>query len=327
MREGSEFEPADLEQLSERIDTIRRALAAVVVGQEQVVDQILTALFTGGHVLLEGVPGVAKTLIARGVAAATGLQFRRIQFTPDLMPADIVGTNVFEFQAGRFRLQKGPVFTQVLLADEINRTPPKTQAALLEAMAEGQVTIDGETHALAEPFFVMATQNPLEHEGTYPLPEAQLDRFLMKVLVGYPDADDEVRIYQRFLDGTLDLLPREVGIQAVLAAEDVAAARGVLGRVHVEEKVLVYVRTIVEATRASRHLSFGASPRAGMALIACGRTRAALDGRDYVIPDDVKGMAPPVLRHRLLPTPEAELEGRDAEKVLEEILDETEVPR
>jgi MoxR-like ATPase len=327
MSDMEEGRGPDLEQLSDRVGRVREALGTVVVGQDEVVEEILTALFTGGHVLLEGVPGVAKTLIARGVAAALGLEFRRIQFTPDLMPADIVGTNVFEFQSGRFRLQKGPVFTQVLLADEINRTPPKTQAALLEAMAEGHVTIDGETHALAEPFFVMATQNPLEHEGTYPLPEAQLDRFLMKVLVDYPGRDEEVRIYQRFLEGTLHLLPRDVGLEPVLEPGDVQAVRGSLGRVHVEEGLLGYVRSLVEATRASRHLSFGASPRAGMALIAAARTRAALDGRDYVIPDDIKRMARPVMRHRLLPTPEAELEGLDAEKVLGRVLDEVEVPR
>jgi MoxR-like ATPase len=327
MNQESDFETPDLAELSSRVDRIREALGGIVVGQQRVIDEILTALFTGGHVLLEGVPGVAKTLIARGIAAAAGLEFRRIQFTPDLMPADIVGTNVFEFQSGRFRLQKGPVFTQVLLADEINRTPPKTQAALLEAMAEGQVTIDGTTHELAEPYFVMATQNPLEHEGTYPLPEAQLDRFLMKVLVGYPSDDEEVLIYRRFLDGTLHLLPRQVGLEPVLTAEDVAAARRTLGRIHVEEGILIYVRKLVEATRESRHLSFGASPRAGMALIACARTHAALDGRDYVIPDDIKRMAAPVLRHRLLPTPEAELEGRDAEGILVSLLDEVEVPR
>jgi MoxR-like ATPase len=316
-----------LEEFARSASTLRDALRGVIVGQERPIDEILAALFCGGHVLLEGVPGVAKTLLARCLAQSLGLNFRRIQFTPDLMPADVTGTNVFDFHNGRFQLQKGPVFTQVLLADEINRTPPKTQSALLEAMAEGQVTIDGTSHPLGDPFFVLATQNPLEHEGTYPLPEAQLDRFLMKVVIGYPEPDEELAIYRGFTEGRLALLTQELPVGAVLAGDALPRMRAALGEIHVEDKILGYVREIVGATRQSRELSHGASPRAGMALIAVARAWAAMDGRTFVIPDDVKRAALPVLRHRLLSTPEAELEGRDASTTLSAILERIEVPR
>jgi MoxR-like ATPase len=326
MTETTPPQHPSIEDVARQAEALRAAVGAAVVGQTEPIDEILCALLAGGHVLLEGVPGVAKTLLARSLATALGLAFNRIQFTPDLMPSDITGTSVFDFQARAFQLQRGPVFTQVLLADEINRTPPKTQAALLEAMAEGQVTIDGVSHRLDAPFFVIATQNPLEHEGTYPLPEAQLDRFLAKVLVGYPEPADELAIYRRFTGGQIELAPTARAVERVEGV-DVSALREVVRTIHVEENVLDYVRRLVAATRTSTHLAFGASPRAGLALIAVARARAALDGRGFVLPDDVKALAPPVLRHRLLPTAEAELEGQTAEAVLQGLLDTLEVPR
>ena len=316
---------SELVELRKTAEALRAAVGQVVVGQQRVVDEVLCALMSGGHVLLEGVPGVAKTLLARTLAASLDLQFRRVQFTPDLMPADVVGTKVFDLQKGVFHLEKGPVFTQVLLADEINRTPPKSQAALLEAMQERQVTIDGETHPLPSPFFVLATQNPLDHEGTYPLPEAQLDRFLMKVLVDYPAEPEELEVYRRFLDGRLEL-------DAVSTVQPVPGAsldgmRAALGQVHVEEAVIGWGRQLIALTRSSRRLAIGASPRAGMALLAASRAHAALDGRAFVTPDDVKRMARPVLRHRLLVTPDAELDGQDADRVLTGLLESLDVPR
>jgi len=316
---------SELDELRTTAEALKASIGEVVVGQERVVGEVLCALLSGGHVPLEGVPGVAKTLLARTLSASLGLRFKRVQFTPDLMPADVVGTQVFDLNEGRFHLEKGPVFTQVLLADEINRTPPKTQAALLEAMQERQVTIDGTSHALPSPFFVVATQNPLDHEGTYPLPEAQLDRFLMKVVVDYPSEREELEVYRRFLDGRLelDVLDR---VERV-TGPGLPAMRAALSQVHVEDKVVAWVRALVGLTRQSRRLAIGASPRAGMALLGAARAHAALDGRAFVTPDDVKRMAPPVLRHRLLTTPDAELDGHDADKVLAGLLDSLDVPR
>ncbi|MFZ5476611.1 MAG: AAA family ATPase [Myxococcota bacterium] len=310
--------------VTERADALRGALARAVVGQRGAVTELCVALLAGGHVLLEGVPGVAKTLLARSLASALGLGFRRVQFTPDLMPADIVGTHIFDLATQRFVLQRGPVFTQVLLGDEINRAPPKTQAALLEAMEERQVTIDGETLPLPDPFFVVATQNPLDHEGTYPLPEAQLDRFLLKVVVRYPEPADERAVYRRFLDHGA---PRAQDVPRVLAAEELGVLRAAVARVHVEDKLLDYTIAIVDATRRARLFLAGASPRAGVALLAAARAHAALEGRAFVIPDDVKRMAAPVLRHRLPVTADAELEGRTSEAVLAQILAALEAPR
>ena len=317
----------DLDRLRDTADAIRNAVRGVVVGQDAVIEEILAALLAGGHVLLEGVPGVAKTLLARALAASLGLEFRRIQFTPDLMPADVMGTNVFDLEQRRFHLQRGPVFTDVLLADEINRTPPKTQAALLEAMAEQQVTIDGTSYPLGERFFVIATQNPLEHEGTYPLPEAQLDRFLAKIEIGYPDEPAELDVMRRFLDGRVRLGAEPPLPAPVIEVDALSEARRALSRVHVEDKLLAYLRQVLAATRTSPRLAFGASPRAGLALLALARARAAMDGREFTIPDDIKRMAIPALRHRLLPTPDAELEWHTAESVLASILDGIEIPR
>jgi MoxR-like ATPase len=316
-------DPLPLDAVAQRADALRSSLSAVVVGQSEAVSELLVALLAGGHALLEGVPGLAKTLLARTLASALGLPFRRVQFTPDLMPADVIGTNIFDMGSNSFRLQHGPVFTQVLLGDEINRTPPKTQAALLEAMEERQVTIDGTTHTLDDPFFVIATQNPLDHEGTWPLPEAQLDRFLVKVRMGYPSADDEKSVYRRSLGEPA----RDKLVPVVLQPGELAAIRLALRGVHVEDRVLDYLYSVVAATRADPRLSAGASPRAGAGLLAAARVWAALDGRAFVLPDDVKRMIHPVLRHRLVPTPDAELEGQTTEAVLAGIVARVDIPR
>ncbi len=320
-------EPIPLARVAAVADQLRAALQAVVIGQVDPIDELLVAWLAGGHVLLEGVPGVAKTLLAKAMAAALGLHFGRIQFTPDLMPADVTGGNLFDFQQRSFTLQKGPIFCQVLLGDEINRAPPKTQAALLEAMQERQVTIDGTTHPLDAGFFVIATQNPVEHEGTYPLPEAQLDRFLLKVRVDYPEAASELEVYRRSLGGGSGLGEASLPSAPVVDAATLMSLRAALTQVHVEDAVLRYLHALVSATRRAPALSCGASPRAGIALLAAARAWAAVEGRNFVLPDDLKRMARPVLSHRLLVTAEAELDGLDAGAVLSGILDQVEVPR
>ncbi len=327
MSENTPYSTPSSDDAARRVEALRAAIGAVVVGLREPIDEVLTALLAGGHVLLEGVPGIAKTLLARTVAQVLGLRFRRIQFTPDLMPADVVGTSIFDFQRGVFRLQQGPVFTQVLLADEINRTPPKTQAALLEAMEERQVTIDGVSHPLDDPFVVIATQNPLEHEGTYPLPEAQSDRFLMKVSVGYPEAADEKEVYLRFLAGRIRLSESSPPLAPVLGPPELAGLRAAAAGTRVDDALLGYLLEIVTRTRRSPLLESGASPRAGVSLLAAARAWAALEGREFVLPDDIKRMALPVLRHRLILTPEAELQGQTPDRILSEILGAVEVPR
>jgi MoxR-like ATPase len=313
-----------IQELGERIKTeVRKA----VVGQNEPIEQILVALLARGHVLLEGVPGVAKTLLAKAVAHCLGCTFKRVQFTPDLMPADIIGTNVFDLDSRTFRLTQGPIFTNVLLADEVNRTPPKTQAALLEAMEERTVTIDGTLHPLPPVFLVLATQNPIEYEGTYPLPEAQLDRFLMKVLIGYPSPEDDVIILRRHDQGfdPHDFGP--IGLSQVTDEAGLTAARDELARQTVREDVIAYVAEVIRATRQSAHVVLGASPRAAVALLMCAKTLAALRGRDYVTPDDVQDMAPPALRHRIMLRPEAEIEGLTTERLIGNVLAGVAVPR
>lgn len=298
-----------------------------VVGQDEVIDLLLTALLVGGHVLLEGVPGTAKTLMTQAFAAGLTLQFGRIQFTPDLMPGDVLGTNLFNFETNSFVLTKGPIFTELLLADEINRAPPKTQAALLQAMNERAVTIDGRDYALGDDFMVVATQNPIEQQGTYPLPEAQLDRFLFKIVVAYPSRDEEREVVRRH--GHRSAMPRlaDFGLQAVMSRETLAEIRREVEGIRLADALVDYIVDVVRATRTHSSLEFGASTRAANMLAAGARALAALQGRDFVIPDDVKLLALPVMRHRVSLAPGAEIEGIAVDRVLGEILEQTAAPR
>jgi len=304
---------------------MKAELGRALVGQELVVDQVLACLLAGGHVLLEGVPGLAKTLLGRAMAATLGGEFRRIQFTPDLMPSDVVGTELYV--GGAFEIKQGPVFTDVLLADEINRTPPKTQAALLECMQERTATISGQTLPLSSGFLVLATQNPIEYEGTYPLPEAQLDRFMLKVLVDYPSAADELSILQRYAQGQNPLDFHQIGLKAVSSLAELIQCRNSLNEIRVEPPVLEYISQIVRGSRTFSHLQLGASPRAAIALLQVSRAQAALRGQDFVSPDDIKEMAAPVLRHRILLRAEAQIEGFTADRVIAELLQSVPVPR
>jgi MoxR-like ATPase len=308
-------------------ERLRATASRALIGQEQTFELLTVALVTGGHVLLEGVPGTAKTLMAKLLAFSIDAEFHRVQFTPDLMPSDIVGTSVFDLQSGQFHLRRGPIFTQILLADEINRAPAKTQSALLEAMEEHQVTLEGERLPLPEPFFVVATQNPVEYEGTYPLPEAQLDRFLFKLFVTYPGAEAELDVLRRYDRGFDARALQAAGVTSVATPEDILSARNQTTEVTVDESLLSYITAIVEATRVSRDLVLGASPRASIALLLASKTLAALRRRTFVTPDDVKALAHPVLRHRLITRAEAELEGIDADRVVDEVLGRVPVPR
>jgi MoxR-like ATPase len=308
-------------------DAIRAEIAKAIVGQDGMVDMLLVAMLSEGHVLLEGPPGTAKTFLANAFATALGLDFGRIQFTPDLLPGDILGSNLFNFQTSQFTLTRGPIFCDLLLADEINRTPPKTQAALLEAMQERRVTLDGETYALTDRFMVVATQNPIENQGVYPLPEAQLDRFLFKLLVPYPSEDEEARIVTAYGQRSGPQRSADLGVTAVTNAAGIAAATAALAQVTVAEEITRYVVRLIRATREHSELTVGASPRAAVLLAGAARARAALEGREYVIPDDVKALAVPVLRHRLTLSPAAEIEGRDMEALVAELVESTEAPR
>ena len=316
-----------LAEVGQLAGAIRGEVAKAIVGQAETIDHLLIALLAQGHVLLEGPPGTAKTFLAQCFAASLGLDFGRIQFTPDLLPGDILGSSLFNFQTSEFTLSRGPIFCDLLLADEINRTPPKTQAALLEAMQERRVTLDGEVHPLADHFMVVATQNPIESQGVYPLPEAQLDRFLFKLLVPYPSHAEEARIVARF--GEMSGPPRaaEHGIAAVAAPARINAAAKAVKRVTLAESVIDYIVRLVRATRDSADLSCGASPRAAVLLANAARARAALEARDYVVPDDVKALATSVLRHRLLLSPAAEIEGKQVEALVAEMVAQTEAPR
>jgi MoxR-like ATPase len=309
---------------------VREEVGKVVVGQDGTLSGLVTALLVGGHVLLEGVPGVAKTLIAKALAGALDLRFTRVQFTPDLMPSDVLGQLIYTSgqsgSAGELRFREGPVFTNLLLADEINRTPPKTQAALLEAMEERQVTVEGQARPLPDPFIVVATQNPVEYEGTYPLPEAQLDRFLLKLQVGYPSAEQEQVVLQRHDEG---LDPHDISgvVRAVATVADLEAARAAIQQVRVEPVVLAYLVSLARATRESPSLSLGVSPRGSAMLLHAAKAWTWLIGREYVTPDEVKAMARPALRHRIGLRPEVELEGVTADAVLDGILATVPVPR
>ena len=321
-------EPAlDLAPVTSLAQAVRAEVGKAIVGQADTVHLLLTALLSRGHILLEGVPGTAKTFLAQTFAAALGLKFGRIQFTPDLLPGDIVGTNIYSFQTGEFSLVKGPVFTDLLLADEINRTPPKTQAALLEAMQERQVSIDGKRMSLGEHFMVIATQNPIEQQGTYPLPEAQLDRFLFKHVLDYPTREQEIAIVERHGARMGTAAPKSLGVSAVTTRKNLAAARDVVERIRLSDDVTHYVVDLVRATRDNPLFETGTSPRAAAMLAAASRAHAALEGRDYVLPDDVKAIALPALRHRAVLSPAAEIEGRTSDQVIASIVEQTAAPR
>ncbi len=306
---------------------MQAGLERVVVGNERTVFALIVALLAGGHILLEGVPGTAKTLLVRMLARLLGLDFRRIAFTPDLMPSDVVGTNVFDPRDASFTLRRGPVFTNVLLADEINRTPPKTQSALLEAMEERQATIDGETRALPVPFMVCATQNPIEYEGTYPLPEAQLDRFLLRSRTAYPTAQQERALIARAVGGFDAHDLDAAGVTAVAGAAEIVAAQAAARGVFLSESLQGYIYAVVAATRSAPDVALGASPRAALALVRAAQAAAAVEGRTFATPDDVKSIAPLVLEHRLIPRPEAEIEGVDAPAIVARILAAVPAPR
>ena len=308
-------------------DRIRTEVRKAIIGQDATVDLLLIALFSSGHVLLEGAPGTAKTLLAQCFSRAIALQFGRIQFTPDLMPGDVLGTNLFNFQTNQFTLTKGPIFTDIILADEINRTPPKTQAALLEAMQERKVTIDGVSYELNPRFTVIATQNPIEQQGTYPLPEAQLDRFLFKHTLDYPSREEEMRIVAQHGLRTGTKTPEGFAIQPVISPAELDAAVQAVAAARINDDIISYIVDLVRATRGSPSLETGASPRAAAALAAAARARAALDGRDFVIPDDVKTLALPTLRHRVLLSPAADIEGRTTQETLLGIIEQTAAPR
>lgn len=307
--------------------SLKEQIGRVVVGQEAAVDLMTVSLLSGGHILLEGVPGTAKTLLVRSFAAALNLDFGRIQFTPDLMPGDVIGTNLFNFQSNGFQLTKGPVFTDLLLADEINRTPPKTQAALLQAMQERVVTIDGETYDLGEGFMVIATQNPIEQQGTYPLPEAQLDRFLFKHVIGYPDREEECAIVTRH--GHRSAMPElsGFGVESIASLDRIMAIRQTVAGLRITEDLIGYIVDIVRATREHPALIWGASPRAANMIAIAARAYAALQGRDYVLPDDIQFIARPAICHRVQLAPGAEIEGTTAEAVLDSILADIPAPR
>ncbi len=323
--EQQEIKRADVGRLNEAVQKVRAEIAKVIVGQEEMVQLLLAAILADGHVLIEGVPGVAKTLTAKLLARCIDVSFSRIQFTPDLMPSDVLGTSVFNPQSGAFTFKHGPIFSNIVLIDEINRSPAKTQAALFEVMEEKQITYDGTTYAMHPPFLVLATQNPIEHEGTYRLPEAQLDRFIFKISVNYPTLDQEVMILQYTHKGKTTHFTNEVN--PVLNAEDIQHYRSVVSSLHIEEKVLRYIAELIYETRNNKSIFLGGSPRASVAVLKSSKAVAAMNGRDFVTPDDVIRVLPPVLRHRILLTPEKEMEGGTADEVIESVIKKIEVPR
>jgi MoxR-like ATPase len=316
-----------LSEITQVLQALRQELAKVIKGQAKMVDQVLMALFCEGHVLIEGIPGLGKTLLVNALATITGAKFKRIQFTPDLMPSDIIGTTVFNSETSKFQIKIGPVFTNLLLADEINRAPAKTQSALLQAMQERAVNIDGENYSLGDFFICLATQNPIEMEGTYPLPEAQLDRFLMKIVVDYPTLEEEQEILKAYRAGfTADQIG-SANLQPIIRLEDILAIKAFVKTVTVEDTIIDYITRIVAATRKFNGIEVGASPRGSIALLQTARVNALFHGRNFVTPDDVKEMALPVLRHRILIEPEAEIEGEKADDFLTRICEQIEVPR
>ncbi len=315
----------DLSGLQQSIDAVKAELSSVIVGQHKMIDQLLVAILSNGHVLLEGVPGVAKTITAKLLAKTLTLDFSRIQFTPDLMPSDILGTSVFDMAASKFNFKKGPIFSNFVLIDEINRAPAKTQAALFEVMEERQITIEGTTHTMEAPFLVIATQNPIEQEGTYRLPEAQLDRFLFKITIDYPQLDEEIAILQR--ENALHDREKLQHIQKILSQADILKYQGIVKHIVIEPQLIQYIAKIVINTRENAFLYLGASPRASIAILNAAKGFAALRGRDFVTPEDIKDSAIPVLRHRIMVAPEREMEGLTSEQIIKQIVDTLEIPR
>ena len=315
----------DLTELKSSADRIRQEIKKIIVGQEVAIDLILTAILADGHLLIEGVPGVAKTVLAKLTAKAISAPFSRIQFTPDLMPSDVIGTSVFNEKIVDFEFKKGPIFANIVLIDEINRAPAKTQAALFEVMAERQITVDGQTRKFAKPFTVLATQNPIEQEGTYRLPEAQLDRFLFKIDIGYPSLEEEINIIKNH--NLLKNSDETAQINPVISAEEIVKYQELAGQIHAEDSLVEYIAKIVVATRTNANLYLGASPRASIAILNASKAYAALQGKDFITPDDVKFIAPYVLKHRIILTPEREMEGLTPMMVVKQIVEGIEVPR
>ncbi|NHV98124.1 MAG: MoxR family ATPase [Thaumarchaeota archaeon] len=309
------------ESLLQKITAFKEEVHKAVVGYDEIIEGLLIALISGGHVLIEGVPGIAKTLLAKSFAQALSLSFSRVQFTPDLVPSDITGTSIFDSKTGRFSFKEGPVFTNVLLADEINRAPPKVQSALLECMQEKRVTVDGNSHPLPEPFFVIATENPIEMEGVYPLPEAQVDRFMFKLIMKYPSRDEEKIMLSKYVSRDIPV------VSPVLSSEDLMRIKELVGMVTMVPKVFDYILDIVDATRKDERVMLGASPRASLQIALASKARAMIKGRNYVSPSDVKAIVPHVLRHRIMLKPEAELEGVKVDNLVLELLDKTPIPK
>lgn len=315
----------DLSGVKTMADNIRTEIGKIIVGQQRMIDLLITALLANGHVLIEGVPGVAKTLTTRLLARTLSTDFSRIQFTPDLMPSDVIGTSVFNPETTEFNFKEGPVFANVVLIDEINRSPAKTQAALFEVMQERQISVDGTTYAMEEPFIILATQNPIEHEGTYKLPEAQLDRFLFKIEVTYPEHEDEAAILEGVHKRKHNNDPAQ--LDAVVSESDIVANQDKINEVHIEDSLIHYITEITQLSRNNSSIHIGASPRASVFMMRAAKAWAAIQGRDFVIPEDVQAMAKPVLRHRLMLTPEKEMEGTTADEVITQIIEQIEVPR
>ena len=315
-----DHEEIDVTPIREIAQEVLSEVSRVIVGNGEILQQLFIALLVNGHVLLEGVPGLGKTVMAKTFAKTLGISFRRVQFTPDLLPADITGTKIFDQNEGVFVLQKGPLFANMVLADEINRAAPKTQAALLEAMAERQITIEGQTLILEKPFIVVATENPVEMEGTYPLPEAQIDRFLFKLWLDYPEQDEEVEILRRQISG------ESPSVDEITTGEEILAAQRIMNLVYIDDRILKYIRDLIIKTRNHPQIALGCGPRASLTLMKCAKARAAILGRVYVTPDDIRALLVPALNHRILLKPEAELEGLDSQSVLKTIVEEIPVP-
>jgi MoxR-like ATPase len=314
-----------IEKLNNRVMKIKNEIGKVVVGQEAIIDLLLAGIFTGGHILLEGVPGIAKTLTAKLVAKTVDVSFSRIQFTPDLMPTDVTGTTVFNVKTSEFSFSKGPVFANLVLIDEINRAPAKTQSSLFEVMEEKQITMDGNTYQMDFPFLVVATQNPIEQEGTYRLPEAQLDRFLFRLKLNYPSLDQEIQILKKFRnDFSSKILDT---VQPVISKQDLKECQELIEKIHIKDEILVYIAKLIDSTRNSGDLALGASPRASLAIMRSAKAIAAMNGRDFVTPEDVKYVAYPVLNHRVMLTAEREMEGIETEDIIKEITERLEIPR